>query len=178
VGIETIAAASLVSGAASGIFGAFGAEKKADAEAAADNYKAAVAHNNAIIAERNAQAAREAGGVKGQINDLKTKSLIANQLVTQAASGIDVNTGTNVDVRNSTHDIGRLDTLTIIANAGKEAVGYLTQAANFTAEGQLDTMAAENAKEAGNINAISSLLGGASSVSDKYLSFTQKGVFA
>ena len=176
MGIETIAAISIASGAASGVLGAFGADKKADAEQKMYAYKAQVAKNNAIIAERNADAARESGAVKGQISDLRTKSLIANQLVAQAASGLDVNSGTNVNVRESTHDVGRLDTLTIIANAGKEAVGYLAQASGFEAEAQLDTMAGNNARTAGDINIASSLLGGATSVSDKYLGFKQKGI--
>lgn len=177
MGIETLAAASLASSIGGGILGVFGADKKADAESAAYAYKAQVARNNAIIAERNATAAREAGAVKGQINDLKTKSLIAQQLVTQAASGLDVNTGTAVNVRESTHDVGRLDTLTIIANAGKEAVGYLTQAAGFQAEAQLNEASGKYAREAGDINIMSSLLGSATSVTDKYVGFKTKGVF-
>lgn len=178
MGIETLAIASIGASVGSGILGGIGAGVKAGAESDAYAYKAQVARNNAIIAERNAQAAREAGGVKGQINDLKTKSLISQQLVTQAASGLDVNTGTAVNVRDSTHDVGRLDTLTIIANAGKEAVGYATQAMNFQAEAQLDEKAKSYSETAGTINIMTSLLGSAGSVSDKYLGFKQKGVFA
>ncbi len=177
MGIETLAAISIGTTIVGGGVSAFGASKKADAESSMYAYKAQVAKNNAIIAERNAQAAREAGAVKGEINDLKTKSLIATQLVTQAASGLDVNTGTNVNVRESAHDLGRLDTLTIIANAGKEATGYLAQAAGFEAEGQLDTMAGKYAQDAGEINVVSSLLGSAGSVTDKWVGYKSKGVF-
>lgn len=176
MGIETLAAVSIGSSVAGGILGAFGADKKAEAEQQAYAYKAQVARNNAIIAERNAAQAREAGAFKGQINDLKTKNQIATQLVTQAASGLDVNTGTNVNVRQSTADVGHLDTMTIIANAGKEAQNYMVQAMNFTAEGELDTQAGNYAREAGDINIMSSLLGSASSVSDKYLGFKSKGI--
>ena len=178
MGIETLAMVSLGSSIVSGGLGAIGAGMKAGAEHDAYAYKAQVARNNAIIAERNAQAAREAGAVKGQINDLKTKSLIATQLVTQAASGLDVNTGTNVNVRESTHDVGRLDTLTIIANAGKEAAGYAAQAMNFEAEATLNEKSAKYAEDAGAINIMSSLLGGATSFADKYVGFKTKGVFA
>lgn len=178
MGIETLAAVSIAGGVGGGILGAFGAGKKADAESAADNYKAQVARNNAIIAERNAQAATEAGGVGGQVNDLKTKSNIATQLVVQAANGLDVNSGTNVNVRQSTADLGHLDTLTILNNAAKQSAGFRAQGANFTAEAELDTSAAKYAEEAGGINIAASLLGGATSVSDKFLSFRSKGVFA
>lgn len=176
MGIETVAAVSIGSSIAGGILGAFGSEKKADAEAQADMYKAQVARNNAIIAERKAGQTREAGGIEAENNDLKTKSKIAEATVVQAANGLDVNTGTNVDVRNSMADLGRLDTLTIISNAAKKAQDFEVQAMNFNAEGQLDTMAAENAKEAGDINAASSLISGAGSVADKWLGFSQKGI--
>lgn len=177
MGIETLAAASIASSVGGGILGAFGAAKKADAESDALAYKAQVARNNAIIAERNAAQAVIAGSTKGQINDLKTKSLVGQQLVTQAASGLDVNSGTHVNVRQSTADIGRLDTLTIIANAGKEAVGYLARAEGFESEAVLQDMGAEYAKDAGELNIMSSLLGSATSVSDKYLGFKSKGIF-
>lgn len=178
MGIETLGAISLAGSVGSGILGAFGADKKADAEAAAAAYKAQVARNNAIIAERNAQAATEAGARKGQANDLKTRNLIGTQLVTQAASGLDVNTGSAVDVRQSTADLGRLDTLTIINNAAREASGQRAMAANFEAEAMLQDRTAEYAREAGDINIMSSLLGSATSVSDKWLGFRSKGVFA
>lgn len=177
MGIETLAIGGLVSGAASGILGAVGASKKADAESAADFYKAQVAKNNAIIAERNAQQATEAGGVAGQTQDLKTRNLLGTQLVTQAANGLDVNSGTNLNVRQSAADLGHLDTLTIINNAAKQSAGFRAQGTNFTAESDLQTSAGKFAQEAGNINIATSLLGGASSVSDKWLNYKSKGIF-
>lgn len=177
MGIETLAAASLAGSVGSGILGAFGADKKADAESAAAAYKAQVARNNAIIAERNAQAATEAGDIAGQASGLKTKSLIATQLVTQAASGLDVNTGSAVQVRQSAADLGRLDTLTIINNAAKQSAGFLAQAGNFESEALLQDATAEYAQEAGDFNIMSSLLGTATSVGDKWGSFKSKGIF-
>lgn len=177
MGIETLAIAGMASSAAGGIMGAFGASKKADAESAAMQYKAQVARNNAIIAERNAQQATIAGSAKGQINDLKTKNLVATQLVTQAANGLDVNSGTNVQVRQSAADLGRLDTLTILANSAKETQGFKDQAAQFMAEATLDESSAKFAQEAGDINIATSLLGGAGSVADKWVGYKTKGVF-
>jgi hypothetical protein len=177
VGIEVLAGVGLASSAASGIMGAFGADKKADAEQQADFYKAQVAKNNAIIAERNAAAATEAGGVAGQVNDLKTKNLVGQQLVTQAANGLDVNSGTNVAVRQSTADLGHLDTLTIIQNAAKQAAGFRAQGTNFTAESDLQISAGNYAREAGDINIATSLLGGATGVADKWAGYKSKGIF-
>lgn len=176
MGIETLAIGGLVASAGSGIMGAMGASQKADAEAASYNYKAAVARNNSIIAERNAAAATSAGAVKAQSNDLKTKNLIGTQLVTQASNGLDVGSGTNVNVRQSAQDLGHLDTLTILNNAAKNAAGFKAQGMNFTAEAGLDTASAENAKTAGEYGVATSLLGGASSFADKWSGYSQKGI--
>lgn len=177
MGIETLAAVSIAGSVGGGILGAFGADTKADAESAAYAYKAQVARNNAIIAERNAAAATEAGGVAGQSNDLKTKNLVATQLVTQAGSGIDVNSGTNVDVRQSAADLGRLDTLTILNNAAKQSAGFKQQAMGFEADATLATSAGKYARDAGDINIMSSLLSGATGVADKWSGYKSKGVF-
>ncbi len=178
MGIETLAIASMVAGAGSGIMGAFGASQTADATAASYNYKSVVASNNAIIAKRNADAATAAGGVAAQQNDLKTKNLVGTQLVAQASNGLDVGSGTNVNVRDSATNLGHLDTLTILNNAAKNSAGFKAQGMNFEAESALDVAAGKNAKTAGDINVATSLLGGASSVSSKWLSYQQKGVFA
>lgn len=177
MGIETLAIGSLVASAAGAGIGAIGAKTTADANAASYNYKAAVANNNAIIAQRNADQATEAGQVGAQVQGLKTKNLVANELVTQASNGLDVGSGTNVKVRESAENLGHLDTLTILSNAAKNAQGFKVQGMNFTAEGQLDKAAAQNAETAGSFNVATSLLGGASSFADKWAGYSQKGVF-
>jgi hypothetical protein len=176
VGIETLAIGSLVAGVASGGIGAMGASATADANAASYNYKAQIASNNAIIAKRNAGAATEAGGVQAQNNDLKTKNMTATQLVTQAANGLDVGSGTNVNVRDSAVALGYLDTLTILNNAAKNSAGFKAQGMNFEAEAGLDKASAENAKTAGEFSIATSLLGAAGSVSDKWIGYKTKGV--
>jgi hypothetical protein len=177
VGIETLAITSLAASGASGILGAFGASASADAEAASYNYKAAVASNNAKIAKMNADQATFAGGVAAQNNDLKTKNMVATQLVTQAANGLDVGSGTNVKLRESAEALGHLDTLTILSNAAKNSQGFKAQGMNFEAESGLYKAAASNAETAGEINIMKSLLGGATSVADKWVGYKSKGVF-
>ena len=176
MGIETLAIASLVAGAASAGVGAVGASQTADANAASYNYKSVVASNNAIIAKRNADAATAAGGVAAQTNDLKTKNMTATQLVTQASNGLDVGSGTNVNVRDSAANLGHLDTLTILNNVAKNAAGFKAQGMNFEAESALDIASGKNAKTTGDINVATSLLSGASSISSKWLGYQQKGI--
>jgi hypothetical protein len=177
VGIETLAIGSLIASAAGAGVSAIGAKTTADANAASYNYKAAVANNNAILAQRNADQATQAGQVGAQVQGLKTKTLVANQLVTQASNGLDVGSGTNVAVRQSAEDLGHLDTLTILSNAAKNAQGFKAQGMNFQAESGLNKAAAENAETAGGFGIATSLLGGASSFADKWAGYSQKGVF-
>lgn len=176
MGIETLAIASLAASVAGAGVSAMGARNEADATAQSYNYKAIVAQNNAIIANRNAEYATASGATKAQTNDLKTRNLVSSQIVLQAANGLDVNSGTNVDLRKSAEDIGHLDTMTILNNAAQRALGYKTQGMNFTAEGLLDTQSATNAETAGDYKVATSLLGGASSFADKWAGYSQKGI--
>lgn len=176
MGIETLAIGSLIAGVAGAGVSAMGASQTADANAASYAYKSQVAQNNAVIAQRNADAATEAGGVAAQTNDLKMRNLVGTQLVTEASSGLDVGSGTAVALRDSAKDLGHLDTLTILNNAAKNSAGFKAQGMNFTAEAGLDTMSSENAKTAGQFAVASSLLGGASSFSDKWAGYSQKGI--
>lgn len=176
MGIEVLAGASLAGSVGSGILGAFGANAKAEGEAASYNYKAQVASNNAVLAKQNADQAIAAGGVAAQTNDLKTKNLVSTQLVTQAANGLDVNSGSNVNLRESAESLGHLDTLTILNNALKNSRSAKIQAMNFEAEAGLNKASAENAETAGTLNIMTSLLGGATGVADKWSGYKSKGV--
>lgn len=160
-----------------------GAQQQAEANAAAGRYKAQVARNNAIIADRNASTSREAGRTIAQTNDLKIRGQTGQILAEQGASGIEVGSGSPTDIRQSLHDLGHLDTLTILANAMNNAQGFKIQSSNFESEARLDEMGAaqsvkagEYAQKAGDYAVASSVLGTASSLSDKWLNFKQKGV--
>lgn len=177
MGIETLAAISIGSSVVGGGFSMFGAASKASAASASANYAAAVANNNSILAKRNADAAEQSGLVQSQTNDMKYRALGGKQKAAAAANGVDVNSGSPLDVRTSTAEMGRLDTLTILNNASKTAGGYLAQAMNFDAESNLDSMKAKNAETAGYLDMASSLVGTASSVSDKWIGYKTKGVY-
>ena len=177
MGIEALAIGSLVASVGSGVMGAAGASASADASARSYEYKAGVARNNAIIAERNALAATEAGGAQAQTNDMKTRALMGQQLAEQGANGLEVGSGTNVAVRQSAEDIGHLDTLTILNNAAKNTAGFKAQGMNFEAEGKFADASASNARTAGEYSVATSLLGAAGSFSDKWMKFNRSGVF-
>lgn len=177
MGIETLAIASMAAGAAGGIIGGIGARKQADAQAQSANYQAAVARNNQIIAERYGEYAISKGRGQAELSQYRTAQAVGTAKATQAASGVDVNSGTPVAVRQSIKDIGELDAATIVNNSLNEAYGYKVKAAGFGAESQLSTMKAKFAEDAGDYAVASSLLGGATSVSDKWAGYKLKGAF-
>lgn len=172
MGIETaLLGVSLVTTAIGAGVSAMGAQQQAEASAASNRYQAQVAANNALIAEQNARYAREAGQSQAYQNQYKIRQAVGAQKAQQGASGIDVNSGSPLDVRVSTAELGELDTLTILNNAEREAYGYESQSVNFKAESGLRLMEADNDRAAGRLGVAKSLIGGAQSVSDKWLSY-------
>lgn len=174
--VTLMAVGSLAASVAGAGVSAYGASKTGEANAQAATYQAQVAANNKKIADQNAQAAITSGGLQSFTQGTKTAQVVGQQKAAQAANGLDVNSGTNLNVRTATQDMGHLDALTIMNNAMKKAAGFTAQGMNFGAESTLDTMKAGTSKTTGDIGVATSLLGGASSFSDKWIGYSQKGV--
>src|SRR5678815_675005 len=94
-------AIALAATAVSAGISAYGAYQQGQAGEAAGKYQAQVAKNNAIIAEQNAQFELQKGERESEAQNYKTRALLGHQKAGQAASGIDVNTGSPLDVRRS-----------------------------------------------------------------------------
>lgn len=158
------------------------------------DYQAQVAQNNSKIAANNAQIQQEnvnlvseAGNQQSANEGLKTKATVGGILSAQGANGVDVNSGSAVDVRSSASELGMLNALTVRSNAAQVAYGYEigTQQQQYNSqqylgEASLDTAEAGYAREAGAIGASSaelqgdvSLLGSASSLGGNYLKYRQ-----
>jgi len=182
VAAAPIAAASLITGIAGAAVSAYGiyeqGQARAEASAASSKlaiYQAQVAENNAKIAEQNAQYARRAGLAEAQAQSMKGAEQIAAIKAAQAASGIDVNTGSAVDVRVGQTELNRLDTENILNRADLAAYGYRTQATDYLAEAKLQRQiarygmaAAGEAMTGGEIGAAGSLLENASALGFKW----------
>lgn len=141
------------------------------ASANAANYQAAVARNNAVIANRNADFAVQQGSTQAEAEDYKNRSIVGAQKAAQAANGVDVDSGSPLDVRTSSEQLGRLDTLTIINNAQSKASAYKAQSMNFTADAGLDSMKAQNYMT-------SSIIGGVGSFASKWSNYQMSGVLS
>ena len=146
----------------SGVMGAAGASRTADAKARAANYRAVVARNNAKTLRQQGEYAVEAGLTKAETESLRGADLQGRIKANQGASGVDVNTGSNVNVRAGARMASKLNADTVLSNAQLLNYGYLAKANEAEAEAGLDTMEAQNAEEAGGFNIASSLISGAS----------------
>jgi type IV secretory pathway TrbL component len=131
-------------------------------------YQAQVASNNSIIAQQNATRAEQAGFASAENQSRKNAAMVGKIKASQAASGIDVNTGSAVDVQAGERETGQLETETVFQNDLLKAYGYRTQATNFQAESELDTAKSEEAIPAAALSATGGLLSSASGIGGKW----------
>lgn len=164
----TMAAVSVGSSLLSGAIGATGAKFSADASASSFNYKAGIAQLNSQIDKQNAAWAINSGALKASNYGLKAGQEIADTKVVQAASNLDVNSGSKEAVRDTQSAVAKYDQNTIRADAAHTAYGYETKAAADSAEAKLDIASADNAGKAGKLGILSSIIGTASSVASKW----------
>jgi hypothetical protein len=156
--------------------GAFGQMTAGAGKEAEFQYKAGIASINQRIAERNADYAVKAGEVEAQRGGMTTRFQIGSEKVQQSASGLDVNKGSAVDIRASQAEVGAEDVATTRANAQKTAYGYKVQALGFGEEANLNRLAAANTQTATGFNVASTILSGASGVSDKWTKMAGVGL--
>lgn len=160
--VSIMAAISMGATAAGGAIKAFGQMQEGDASAEMYKYKAAVAAQNAAYQ-------RAAGEVSAQRSGMKSRFEIGQALAAQGASNLDVNRGSAPLVRQGMHDVAVQEQGIIRTDAARRAWGE-------EAEAKLDIEAGTQAKKASKIAAIGSILGAATSVSDKWMAGKTAGI--
>jgi hypothetical protein len=133
------------------------------------DYQAGVAMMNAQISQQNATYALNVGEIQAANAGLAAGQRLGQIKAAHSASGLDVNTGSAAQVRASQKEVSGMDVAAIRSNAAKTAYNYQVQGVQYAAQAQLDTFAGQNARSAGLINAGSSIIGAASSVSNEWL---------
>lgn len=162
--MATVAALATVAVAVIGAgVSVYSAIEQGNANADMARYQAQVAANNQSIAEQNARLTAASGEAAVNREQLKTRAVVGALKAQEAAHGLDVNTGSAVDVRSSAAELGELNALTVRSNAAREAYGYETQSQNFADQSKLDVAQAGNAETSGYLKGASSLLSGVSS---------------
>lgn len=134
------------------------------AAAAAAQYQAQVAANNKIVADESADKAVESGEVAADIQSKKGAALGGKIKASQAANGVDVNTGSAVDVRAGARMASKVDSETALNNAQWTGWGYRSQGVGYGAQSGLDTLEAGSDLAGGQAGATGALLAGGGSI--------------
>lgn len=174
----TIGMIGMGSSLAGGLLSSFGAHDAGQRQQQMYNYQAQVAQINAGIDRQNAEYALNRGEQEAQKFGIQAGQQRGQIIAHQGASNIAVGSGSNAEVVRSQDLLTRMDLTQIRSNAAKTAYDYNVKATMDTNQATLDTMAGQNAAIAGDINAASSLLGTAGSVSDKWLKGRQSGMWS
>ena len=161
--------------AASGAIAAKGAMNQGKAEQIGADYRAAVAGNNAILAEQGAKLEEGRGKIEEQQQREKTAQLVGAQRAGYGAAGLDIAGGTPARIQADTAQIGEVDALTVRNNSMRKAYAYRTQVTNFESESQFETAGGKYARSAADLQSFGSLVGAASSSSSKWAAFKDKG---
>lgn len=123
-------------------------------------YQAAVAKNNAIIAEQNAARLSEASQESAKRSDIEMAALLGEQYAAQGASGLDVEGRSARSARMLTRRVSRQAAKDIVTQGSSDARNQLQEAANFRAEGK-------QAKRQGMFTAAGALLGAAGDIASR-----------
>lgn len=164
----------MVAGVLGGVAQGVGKLEEGAATSRAMGYKAQVAENNAKIAESNARSEIQAGETAAVNRGLRTRATVGQEKAVQGASGIDIGSGSAVDVRAGTAQTGMLDALTIRSNSAKQAYGQQVSAANDRTQAGLYKMQGEQAETAGALGAAGTLLSAASTVGGNWQKYQGK----
>ena len=145
------------------VIGAAGTLMQGMAANSAARAQAAAANQNARIAEAQAHDALERGGQE----ELRLRRQMAQLQGTQrsmlAASGVDVDSGSALDVQDASMREGEQDAAAIRFNAAREGWGHQVQAANYRNEASAARAAGRNAPFGSVVGAGTSLLSAAGS---------------
>lgn len=167
---------SIVSAISSTAIGTVSAVQSAQAQEAQYEYQAKVAQDNEKIAQMNATEARQKGIEDARLKRIKTLQQVGALQTAQAANGIDISTGTSLDLIEDTKTMGELDAMNSLYDSEKTARNYEIQAGNFANEASMDIISSRNVSSAGKLNAFGTALEGigesSSMVSDKWTSLS------
>jgi hypothetical protein len=151
------------------------ARQKADTDAAAYRYRAQVAENNAKISEENARLETAAGEANTEQALLRGRARVGQIKAAQAASGVEINSGSSATISEAASELAMLDAMTIRSNSARKAYGYQVEATSQRANAQLGEASARNAQIAGDYAVTGSLLGTAAGMFGKLSQWNSKG---
>lgn len=128
---------------------AFGDVMGGQSESDMYSAQARIAKANARTMEQNAGWTMAAGENDVFNQGLKNRQIQGTIRARQAASGVDVNSGSASKVQQSARQLGQLDAMTVQSNAARAAYGYKEKAREYRDQAAIDLAAANNANASG-----------------------------
>lgn len=172
-----VAGVGLAASIAGAGLGAAGAISGAEASKSMYNYQAGIAQQNQQIALQNEAYALQSGEANASQSGMASRTQIGQIITAQGASGTRVGSGTNAQVVSGQELIANTEQTTIRSNSAKAAYDFNVGSVQAGEQASAYSSAASNAMTAGGISAGASILGGAGSVSTKWLQGNQAGLF-
>lgn len=142
-----------------------------EATRAAGNYAYQVNEINALGSEQAAADALASGNLEAERLGRDTRSLKGSQRAAFAGQGVDVNSGSALDVQQDASKQGEIDQATIRSNAYKEALGLRTQAQGYRTAGAQALQAGNNTADAMDQGAKDTLVTGGLQATAGYLDY-------
>ena len=130
-----------------------GAAYSADQQREAGKANAAIAENNAILADQSAKTASAMGDREAEQAAWRNRAILGQQRAAFAANGFDAQIGTPLELMGETAMFGEIDQQTIRMNAANDAWGFKAEATNYR-------NASKQARWSGNSQATGTILGG------------------
>lgn len=173
IAAPVLAYASIGATVATTALSVFSSIRGAQAQNAQNAYQANVLKANALSAQYAANDAEARGKIAAQNKNEETALLIGRQRAALAANGVQVDTGSALDITSDTAGIGALDALTIKNNADREAWSDENQARQDRSQAEYTT----DQDSSGLGAAGGALLGGIGSIASKWYDLSQAGAF-
>jgi len=145
----------------------FGAKGQADASSAYGENQADIYDTNARLKDLLAEDAIIRGDRQAVKAKQSAKRLIGSQRAALAAQGIDIESGSALDIQEETASLGAEDALNIRNNAWRESWGYKVQANNYRSAASISRTTAKNKSK----NTL--LTGGLNAVKDIFVGYNQ-----
>ncbi len=171
----SIAAAGLALSALGTLASFQGQQQQARAAEQSAQFNAQVARNNAEIARQQAGTAQQVGKVEAAKVALRARQEAGLRRTAGAGRGALVSGESETQAAEDIRNVAGVDVATIRSNAARESLGFITQGANFDAQGGLILAEGSNRASALNAQATSSLLVGAGSVATKWTAYRDTG---
>jgi hypothetical protein len=140
------------------VAGVVGALVSASSAASAAKAQAAASEQNARLAEFQSEDAIARGADNALRMRRQFSMLQGRQRASAAASGIDPDSGSMLDIQKASAKEGEYDIAANSQNAAREAWGYEVQAVNYRNQASAANASARNAWVSGGVGAVGSLL--------------------